>query len=324
MEPLQSMRVFTTAVQAGSFSAAGRSMGLSPASISRHISALEETLGVRLINRTSRKLAPTQLGMLYFEKAQRILEQFDTLVDTISTHQDSPRGLLQVHSRTSVGSHFLATALPQFCARYPQVTVKLWLTEEPLDVIDHNIDVAIRLGNLDEPSLVVRKLSSGVERVLFASPNYLQANGIPREPEDLMQHNCLTFPPEGRLQDGNAAWAFRDAKGTRELALSGSMQVNNAQVLREAALAGIGIALLPAWIVAEDIKAGRLQRVLPDYGATPTTFDHSIYAVYHRSPRPSPKVRVFIDFLAELFQTRESDMNMAEAVVNAGQKTAAE
>lgn len=314
MEPLQSMRVFTTAVQAGSFSAAGRSMGLSPASISRHISALEETLGVRLINRTSRKLAPTQLGMLYFDKAQRILEQFDTLVDTISTHQDSPRGLLQVHVRTSVGAHFLAVALPQFCARNPQVKVKLWLTEEPLDVIDHNIDVAIRLGNLDEPSLVVRKLSSGVERILFASPQYLQANGTPREPEDLIHHNCLTFPPEGRLQDGNAAWAFRDAKGTRELALSGSMQVNNAQVLREAALAGIGIALLPAWIVAEDLKAGRLQRVLPQFGATPTTFDHSIYAVYHRAPRTSPKVRVFIDFLAELFQAREADMNVAETL----------
>ncbi|MBY0511957.1 MAG: LysR family transcriptional regulator [Rhodospirillaceae bacterium] len=314
MEALQSMRVFTTAVQAGSFSAAGRSMGLSPASISRHISTLEETLGVRLINRTSRKLAPTQLGMLYFEKAQRILEQFDTLVDTISTHQESPRGLLQVHVRTSVGSHFLAPALPRFCARHPQVKVKLWLTEEPLDVIDHNIDVAIRLGNLDEPSLVARKLSSGVERILFASASYLEAHGTPREPEDLIHHNCLTFPPEGRLQDGNAAWAFRDGKGTRELALSGSMQVNNAQVLREAALAGIGIALLPAWIVAEDMKAGRLRRVLPSYSATPTTFDHSIYAVYHRAPRTSPKVRVFIDFLAEVFQAHEAEMTEAAGV----------
>lgn len=308
MEALQSMRVFTTAVQAGSFSAAGRSMGLSPASISRHISTLEETLGVRLINRTSRKLAPTQLGMLYFEKAQRILEQFDTLVDTISTHQESPRGLLQVHVRTSVGSHFLAPALPRFCARHPQVKVKLWLTEEPLDVIDHDIDVAIRLGNLDEPSLVVRKLSSGVERILFANDAYLEAHGTPREPEDLIHHNCLTFPPEGRLQDGNATWTFRDGKGTRELALSGSMQVNNAQVLREAALAGIGIALLPAWIVAEDMKAGRLRRVLPHHSTTPTTFDHSIYAVYHRAPRTSPKVRVFIDFLAELFQEHEAEM----------------
>jgi DNA-binding transcriptional LysR family regulator len=324
MEPLQSMRVFTTAVQAGSFSAAGRSMGLSPASISRHISTLEETLGVRLINRTSRKLAPTQLGMLYFEKAQRILEQFDTLVDTISTHQDSPRGLLQVHVRTSVGTYFLGMALPQFCAKYPEVKVKLWLTEEPLDVIDHNIDVAIRLGNLDEPSLVVRKLSSGVERVLFASPAYLEAHGVPQEPEDLVHHNCLTFPPEGKLQDGNATWSFRDDKGTRELALSGSIQVNHHYMLRQAALAGIGIALLPAWIVADDMKAGRLQRVLPQYSATPTTFDHSIYAVYHRSPRPSPKVRVFIDFLAELFQAREADMHMAEALLAPSKAEAAE
>jgi DNA-binding transcriptional LysR family regulator len=285
---------------------------------------LEETLGVRLINRTSRKLAPTQLGMLYFEKAQRILEQFDTLVDTISTHQDSPRGLLQVHVRTSVGTHFLAQALPQFCARHPQVKVKLWLTEEPLDVIDHNIDIAIRLGNLDEPSLVVRKLSSGVERVMFASAAYLAAHGTPQEPEDLVHHNCLTFPPEGKLQDGNATWAFRDGKGTRELALSGSMQVNHHYMLRQAALAGVGIALLPAWIVADDIAAGRLQRVLPAYSATPTTFDHSIYAVYHRSPRPSPKVRVFIDFLAEVFQSREADMSRAEDVVTAPKAAAAE
>ena len=318
MDSLQRMRIFVRVVQAGSLSAAGRAIGLSPASVSRHISALEDQVGGRLINRTSRKLAPTQLGQVYFEKAARVLEQIDEMADLVSEHQGSPRGLLNVHCRISVGSHFLAPALPRFMAAYPDVEVRLWLSEEPRDVIDHNIDVAIRLGNLDEPNLMVRKLCSGVERVLFASPAYLESHPPVREPDDLLGHNCLTFCLDGKLEGGDAAWHFRTADGTsKELRVSGTLQVNDGHFLRQAALAGSGIAVLPAWMVADDLKAGTLVRVLPRSWVTPTTFDHSIYAVYHKSPRLSPKVRVFLDFLAELFQGAEPEMEDAAAAATA-------
>lgn len=298
METLQNMRLFVRVAQAGSFSAAGRAVGLSPASISRHINAVEQSLGVRLINRTSRRLALTEAGHLYLEKAAHICDLADALVDQVTELQTTPRGLLHVHTRVAVGTQCLAPVLPAFLTRYPDITLKLLLSEEPLDLIENNIDVSLRLGNLDEPLLMCRRLGPGNERILFASPAYLSRHPEIRQPEDLLDHNCLTWPLDGRYEEGEACWRFRDASGTRELRLSGSLQVNNADVLRHAALAGLGIALLPIWCIADDLASGRLVRILPGFQVTPTTFDHNIYAVYQKTPHVPPKIRVFIDFLA--------------------------
>lgn len=317
METLQNMRLFVRVAQAGSFSAAGRAVGLSPASISRHINAMEETLGVRLINRTSRRLALTEAGHLYLEKATHICELADALVDQVSELQSSPRGLLHVHTRVAVGTQYLAPVLPAFLSRYPEITLKLLLSEEPRDLIENKIDVSIRLGNLDEPLLVCRRLGSGSQRILFASPAYLARHPEIREPEDLIDHNCLTWPLDGRHEEGQGCWRFRDASGTRELRLSGTLQVNNAEVLRHAVLAGLGIALLPIWCIADDLASGRVVRILPKFQVTPTTFDHSIYAVYQKTPHLPPKIRVFIDFLASALRhpPGEADLERAARLV---------
>lgn len=299
METLQSMRLFVRVANSDSFSAAGRAFGLSPASVSRHVNALETQLGVRLVHRTSRQLALTEAGQLYLQKATRILADIDALTEQVAQHQARPRGLLHVHTRVAIGRDYLGPLLPGFLARYPEVTVKLFLTEEPRDLIGNNIDIAIRLGNLDEPHLAVRKLSDAAERILFASPAYLEAHGEVDQPEALLRHNCLTWPLDGRFEDGHALWQFRDARGVRELRVTGGLQVNNGDVLREAALAGIGIALLPRWAVAEDLAAGRLRRVLAQWQVTPTTFDHGIYAVYQRTRQIPPKIRVFVDYLVQ-------------------------
>ncbi len=299
METLETMRLFVRIAQSESLSAAGRAFGLSPASVSRRVNALESQFGIRLINRTSRRHALTEAGQLYLDKATCILADIDALAGQLSEHQVRPRGLLHVHTRVAIGQRFLAPLLPEFLARFPEITLKLSLTEEARDLVENGIDISIRLGNAAEPLLAIRKLTDASERILFASPDYLARHPPLQAPEDLMQHNCLTWPLDGRHEDGHALWQFRGPGGARELRIAGTLQANNAEVLREAALAGLGIPLLPVWCVAADLAAGRLLRVLPAWQTTPTTFDHCIYAVYQRHRHMPPKIRAFVDFLAQ-------------------------
>jgi DNA-binding transcriptional LysR family regulator len=301
MDSTEGMRVFTRVVRAGSLSAAGRAMGLSSASVSRKISALEEATGARLLDRTSRKIALTQLGELYFERACQILDQIDALSDAVSGHSGAPSGLLSVHTRVSIASAFIADALPRFLKLYPDIRLRLWLTEEPRDVLDSKIDVSIRIGVPDDPSLMIRRLSPGMERILFAAPSYLRDRPPIRHPKDLLSHNCLTIPQEADLEDGRASWFYRDTEGVHELRVGGSLQVNDVPMLRRAALDGVGIALLPAWLMSDALGTDGIRRILPEYELTPTSFDASLYAVFPRTPRMPPKLRVFLDFLVEIF-----------------------
>ena len=315
MDSTEGMRVFTRVVRAGSLSAAGRAMGLSSASISRKITALEESTGARLLDRTSRKIALTQLGELYFEKACQILDQIDALSDAVSGHKGDPSGLLSVHTRVSIASEFLADALPRFLKLYPNVRLRLWLTEEPRDVLDSKIDMSIRIGVPDDPSLMIRRLSPGMERVLFASPAYLRGHPPIRHPKDLLSHNCLSIPQEADLEDGRASWFYRDTEGVHELRIRGSLQVNDVPMIRRAALEGVGIALLPAWLVADELGTDRIRCILPEFEMTPTGFDPSLYAVFPRTPQMPPKIRVFLDFLVETFGGRAPELaRIAERV----------
>ncbi len=317
VDSTEGMRIFTRVVRAGSLSAAGRAMGLSSASVSRKISALEESTGARLLERTSRKLSLTQVGELYYEKACQILDHIDALSDAISAHQGTPSGLLSVHTRVSIGSEFLTDALPGFLRLYPNIKLRLWLTEEPRDILDSKIDVSIRIGVPDDPSLMIRRLSPGMERVLFASAAYLRDHPPIRHPQDLLLHNCLSIPQEGDMEGGQASWFYRDTSGVHDLRVSGSLQVNDVPMIRKAALEGIGIALLPVWLISEELGMGRIKRILPEYELTPTSFDASVYAVFPRTPQMSPKVRVFIDFLVETFGKRAPDLaRMAREVRN--------
>jgi DNA-binding transcriptional LysR family regulator len=308
MDSTEAMRVFTRVVRAGSLSAAGRSLGISSASVSRKISALEESTGARLLNRTSRKIALTQVGELYFEKACLILDHIDALSDAMSAHRGTPSGLLTVHTRVSIGSAFLSNALPEFLKLYPNIKIRLWLTEEPRDVLDSKVDVSIRIGVPDEPAMMMRRLSPGTERVLFASPGYLRDHPPIRHPQDLLRHNCLSIPQGGGMEDGQSSWFYRDTAGIHELRVSGSLQVNDVPMIRHAAIEGIGIALLPTWLVADELNGGRVKRILPEFELTPTGFDPGLYAVFPRTPQMAPKMRVFIDFLVETFGNREPDL----------------
>lgn len=315
MKSLRDIRLLLKVIQAGSFSAAGRQTGLSPAAVSRRISMLEQELGVRLMYRTSRKLTLTEVGQTFIAKASDIIDRLDELEGLVAEYQQTPRGLLHVHTRVSMGVQFLARALPAFQRRYPDIEVKLWLTEDPQDLIENKIDVAIRLGNLDEPSLAVRRLWDASPRVLVASPSYLDRHPAIGHPNDLLQHNCLTYL-DGRFDDGRALWRFRRGGTDLEIRVSGTLQVNNPEVLRQSVLAGCGICLLPIWCYEHDLALGTIVQILPDYSATPSTFDHNFYIVYELSRYVSPKIRVFVEFLVEYFKLGNQTGELTRSVAD--------
>ena len=302
MDWMQPMRIFVTVVQNGSLSAAGRQLGLSPASVSRHIGALEESLGCRLVNRTSRKLTLTEAGELYYAKVSEILHQIVDANESVAQLTSQPRGTLRVHSRVLVGHLHVMPVLPEFLARYPDVSVDLSMSNRVIDVVEQNIDVDIRIGKLVDSSLVARKLASS-ERVVCAAPRYLDAKPPIASPGGLAAHNCLTY----RINVGRTVWRFLDAAGVlEEIPVEGSFTTDNGYALLSAALAGAGVALMPDWSVRDHLAAGRLRRLLPDYRASHIEFDNGIYAVFQKSKHMSAKVRAFIDYLATSFEQRLS------------------
>jgi DNA-binding transcriptional LysR family regulator len=300
MDWMQPIRIFVSVVQNGSLSSAGRQLGLSPASVSRHIGALEQSLGCQLINRTSRKLTLTEAGELYYAKVGEILQQIAEANDSVAELQAQPRGNLRVHSRVLVGHLHLVPVLPQFMARYPEVNVDLLMSNRVIDVVEQNIDVDVRIGKLVDSSLVARKLAAS-ERVVCASPQYLQGRPPIAAPSDLTAHNCLTY----RINVGRTVWRFLDAGGVlQEIPVEGNLTTDNGYALLTATLSGVGIALMPDWSVRNDLAAGRLVRLLPEYRVSHIEFDNGIYAVFQKSRYMTAKVRAFIDFLVDAFEER--------------------
>ena len=299
MDNVKTMRLFLTVVQTGSLSGAGRQSGLSPASVSRQITALEDDLGVRLLNRTSRRLSLTEAGQVYLEHAERLLQDIDELRDAVSQMAVKPRGTLRIQSRISLGTQHVAPLIPTFLALYPDLKIDLWLTDNDLDLTEHGIDLAIRTGNLSDSTLIGRRLASS-PRVICASPEYWAEHGKPATPEALMDHNCLTY----RFEFGTAAalWQFRiDTGQSINIQVAGNFQTNNGEALRVATLSGLGVAMLPAWSVKDHLKAGSLERVLSDYETTVSDLDFGIYAVYLSRRNLSAKTRLFVDHLVTEF-----------------------
>jgi len=295
MKALDTVRIFVITLQTRSLSAAGRSLGLSPATISRRISALEEELGVQLLDRTSRRLTATEAGLIFHQRAEVILEDMAQAENAARHLKQVPEGRLRVHSRTLVGIQLIAPLLRKFTDLYPDLTVDLHLSEEPVNLVEQNYDVDLRLGKQEDSSYVIRKLGEG-ERILVGSPEYIKTHARVRVPEDLLSgHNCLTY----RKELEPTSWRYLEGDKVRELRVTGTLQTNNGEVLRRAALSGLGLALLADWSVTKDVEAGHLVRLLPGYRMTSITFDNGVYALFRHTKMLPKKVRVFIDFLAE-------------------------
>ena len=295
MDTLAAMRVFARSVESGSFSAASRQLGLAPSSVSRQIGELEDDLGARLFNRTTRKLSLTEAGQQFYASARRILVEVDEARLAVTAESSAaPSGILRAAVPASLCRLHIAPALGEFRARYPAVELVLAVGDRQVDMVEEGFDLAVRVGRPRNSSLIARKLGAA-RRIVCASPGYLARAGTPLTPHQLADHDCLTF----RDHPGANPWAFRSAQGRVEVRASGPVLANDGEVLVAAAVAGMGVALLPEWLPGGEIARGRLVEILADVRAIPDTTP--LYALYPHQRHLPPKVRVFIDFLVERF-----------------------
>ncbi|HOV03936.1 MAG TPA: LysR family transcriptional regulator [Kaistiaceae bacterium] len=290
MSVLSDMEIFARVVTAGSLSAAGREVSLSPAVVSKSLRRLEERLGTRLLQRTTRRIALTEAGQGYFERVVAILASVEEAEDFVSRRSTLARGTLKVSVPTAFGRMHIAPHLGTFFAANPGILLQLSLSDSLVDLVGEGYDLAIRIAALDDSSLVARRLAP-VRRLLCATPAYLDRRGAPRSIEDLASHNCLTTTAQ-------ETWRLEGPEGRVSFKPGGNLLTNSSEVVREALLCDLGIALRSTWDVGPQLRDGTLRVVLPQFG---TSSDVAIHAVYPSRRFLPAKVRVFIDFLSELY-----------------------
>lgn len=293
MDRFAAIEAFVKVAETQSFSKAAARLKSSKSVVSRHVSALETELGVRLIHRTTRALALTEAGQRYFDQASQILADLAMADESVCALQTSPRGKLRINAPMSFGFLHLAPALAEFVARYPEVEVDVAMSDRFVDLVEEGFDVAVRIAALQDSTLIARRIAP-VRLVVCGSPEYLTRHGIPRLPEDLMQHECLL---NSNLPAAHE-WRFtRAGRPPFSVYVSGKIAINNGDALRVAALHGLGLTVLPTFIVGRDLQAGKLVSVLEEF--VPQHL--ALHVVYPQTRHISPKVRAFIDFLAERF-----------------------
>lgn len=289
MLDLDAVSVFAQVVESGSFAAAARDLGLSRSSVSKQVGRLEEELGARLLNRTTRRVSLTEAGRTFYRGGLDALAAAEAAQAAVSRLTQAPRGRLRVSAPVSFSVRHLAPLVAGFLARYPEITLDLALSDRRVDLVEEGFDLAIRIGVLDDSSLIARKLAPS-PLLLCAAPAYLAQRGTPGEPADLAGHDCLLYSHE----EGAVRWRFHGPAGERRVRVTGRLRADNGDLLRRAARDGAGIALLPRFIAGADIDAGALTRLLPQWDCPSAS---AVYAVYP-SRQISPKVRVWIDHLA--------------------------
>jgi DNA-binding transcriptional LysR family regulator len=300
MKALDSLRIFVTTQRKGSLSAAARSLSLSPATISRRISALEEELGVQLVDRTSRNFKVTEAGQAFMGHAEKVLEAMADAEEAARSSRQRPEGRLRVHSRTQIGLRVIAPLLPRFAQSYPDIQVEIELSEHPVNLVEQDFDVDIRTGESSDSGFVIKRILSSDE-VLVCSPSFLKAHPRIKHPNDLPQVRCLTYRREREV----TSWRYVDGQGEHhELTIQGALSANSGEVLRLAAVGGMGIALLSEAVVRSDIASGALVRLLPDYRFAVRAFSNGVFAVFRHNRSLPFKVRAFVDFIAKELQER--------------------
>lgn len=294
MDHLGDLNLFLRVLDLGSISAAARSLDLSVAVASQRLKRLERGLGVRLLHRTTRQLQPTAEGVALADQGRHLVEELDVLTSSLATNAKSIAGTLRVTIPASFGRQYISPSLPQFLSRHPRLRLDIDLSDQMRDLVSDGLDLAIRIGALKDSELVATRLAAN-RRVLCASPEYLSRHGTPKKPADLANHECLLMSSS---RESPNVWTLRDPDGTQtDVRLQGRVRSNLGEVIRDAAIGGLGIALHSTWHVCEDLRAGRLKIVLPDYELP----DSGIYAVMPQRRMVLPRVRAFVDFLSQQF-----------------------
>lgn len=300
MSLLENIRVFVRVVELGSLSAAGRQMRISPAVASHRMKELEKHVGVRLFNRTTRQLSPTEQGKLFYEGCLEVLHALEQAEATVAAVGGRPRGAIRVTVPLGLGRRVIGPAIPDFHSLYPEIEVRLRLSDYVIDLAREGVEVAIRLAALDDSSLKMRKICD-CERLLCAAPAYLEKRGRPQTPEDLTQHNCLQLRYPGSTQ---FRWPLQMESGINRLAVGGPFESDDGDLLTDWAVAGHGIVMKPLFEVAEHLRAGRLRPVLLETPPEPV----SLAILYPHRRLLAPKIKAFADFMQERCQQDLMDM----------------
>lgn len=297
MDRLSAMAVFVVVAEAGSFSRAGKALGVPLTTVSRKVAQLEERLGARLFVRTTRRLGLTERGQAYLERCKRILGDVEEAELALADDQSTPSGRLVVSAPVLFGRIYLAPMLVPFIARHPRVRIEISLSDRYSDLVAEHIDVAIRIGQLEDSSMVARRLGT-FRRVVCAAPSYLERHGVPQHPADLAHHDCHIFT----MLTDPVDWKFQ-AAGGREITVrvKGCIRADNADVVLESALAGGGLVLAPTWQVRPHVAAGLLVPVLRRFEQPPAP----IHALYPHARLLPAKVRSFVDFLIETWRDED-------------------
>ena len=292
MDRLTALDVFRNVVELGSFAAASRRVRLSPAAVSKNIGELEAHLGVRLLNRTTRRLSLTEAGSLYYGQITRVLDELDAADSSLGPLQQVPKGNLRISAPTTLTLLTpLSRALPKFLERYPELSVDLRMEDRRVNIVEEGFDLAIRaVDDLGDSSLVSRKLMT-TSHVVCGAPSYFDRVGVPAEPSDLRRHNCVQFTLSGHPDE----WVFHRGDHVVRVPIAGRYKVTSSLAVRDALCASFGLSLIPWAYVRGEVEAGRLRTVLDDWSAV----ELSVYAVYPSRQFVVPKVRAFIDFIAE-------------------------
>jgi DNA-binding transcriptional LysR family regulator len=302
MDVFASVKAFVAVADDGGFARAARKAGAATSSIMRQVDALEAYLGTILLNRSTRSVSLTPAGEAYYVQVVRIMSDLDEANRSVSELSGPPRGLLRVSLPVTFARLHVAPIVPEFLKSCPSVELELLMTDNVVNLVEDRIDLAIRIGSLESSSLIARKLAPN-RRVVCASPEYLRTYGEPRVPAELAKHNCLTFS----YSSGDRTWRFVRAGQDQQVRVRGNLRANHSETLREAALAGLGLILLPTWLIGADLGQGRLRSMLTDWEAnvgrrsSAAHQEGGIYAVYLADRRASGKVHAFARFLARKF-----------------------
>ncbi len=287
---LAGLPVFAQVVESGGFSAASAVLGLTPSAVSRQVSQLEDRLGARLLNRTTRRISLTEIGAAYYERARAALDALAEAEQAVLDLSAAPSGVLKISMPSIFGNIHVAPILPGFALRFPDITLDVSINDRFVDLVEEGRDVAVRVAELRDSSLVARRIAP-FRRLVCASPDYIARHGRPDTPKDLGDHNCLVLTS----YQPRSHWQFGAGRTLRSVRVDGGMESNSADVLREAALAGVGLVQLPSYVLSQDIKSGALVPLLTGHEAD----NRDVYAVYPASRHLSPKVRAFVDYLVE-------------------------
>jgi DNA-binding transcriptional LysR family regulator len=283
---------FAKVVERQSFSSAARDLGMTKSAVSKHIAALEDSLRVRLLNRTTRKLSLTEEGQIFLDKCTHIIEELAHAEQQLQNLNESPSGVLKINAPVSFGAFHLAPVLAEFACQYPDVRLEIDFNDRFIDIVESGVDVCIRIASLTDSSLIARKLAP-CQMAIVASPEYIKAHGMPQHPDELINHRFIEYSNVERLRE----LRYRDpADGAeRVTATCVVMRCNNGEMLRQAAISGIGLVAMPTFIIGDDLRSGKLVSVLSDYQVSP---ERNIYALFPHNRFLSAKVRLFIDFIA--------------------------